>query len=82
MGFWDGSGISRTIRKQSAPRSRQITTPTPHRSSFLQTNGLPDAKPTVSRHQTVFRPSDNHTHDHGFEQSILLLLFFFAPSVV
>ena len=28
----DGSGISRTICKQSAPRSRQITTPTPHQS--------------------------------------------------
>jgi len=30
MGFWDGSGISWTICKQSAPRSRQITTPTRH----------------------------------------------------
>ena len=27
MGFWDGSGISWTICKQSAPRSRQINTP-------------------------------------------------------
>jgi len=34
MGFWDGSGISWTICKQSAPRSRQTTTPTPHQSSF------------------------------------------------
>ena len=33
MGFWDGSGISWTICKQSAPCSRQITTPTPHHSS-------------------------------------------------
>jgi len=33
-GFWDGSGISWTIWKQSAPRSRQITTPTPHHSIF------------------------------------------------
>jgi len=33
-GFWDGSGINWTICKQSAPRSRQITTPTPHRSIF------------------------------------------------
>jgi len=33
-GFWDGSGISWTICKQSAPRSRQITTPTPHHSIF------------------------------------------------
>jgi len=28
------SGISRTICKQSAPRSRQITSPTPHHSIF------------------------------------------------
>jgi len=34
MGFWDGSGISWTICKQSAPRSRQITTPTRHNSIF------------------------------------------------
>jgi len=33
-GFWDGSGISWTTCKQSAPRSRQITTPTPHHSMF------------------------------------------------
>jgi len=33
-GFWDGSGISWTIFKQSALRSRQITTPTPHQSMF------------------------------------------------
>ena len=36
MGFGDGSGISWTTCKQSAPRSRQIITPTPtpHRSIF------------------------------------------------
>ena len=34
MEFWDGSGISWTIYKQSAPQSRQITTPTPHHSVF------------------------------------------------
>jgi len=34
MGFWDGSGISWTICKQSAPHSRQVTTPTPHHSMF------------------------------------------------
>jgi len=34
MGFWDGSGIRWTICKQSAPLSRQITTPTPHHSIF------------------------------------------------
>jgi len=35
MRFWDGSGISWTICKQSAPRCRQITTPTPHHSVFF-----------------------------------------------
>jgi len=30
IGFWDGSGISWTICKQSASRCRQIATPTPH----------------------------------------------------
>jgi len=34
MGFWDDSGISWTICKLSAPRSRQITTLTPHQSIF------------------------------------------------
>jgi len=34
IGFWDVSGISWTICKQSAPHSRQITTPTPHHSIF------------------------------------------------
>ena len=33
-GFWESSGISWTICKQSAPRSRQITTTTPHHSIF------------------------------------------------
>jgi len=32
--FWDGSGISWTVCKQSAPRSRQITTSTRHHSIF------------------------------------------------
>jgi len=34
IGFGDGSGISWTICKQSAPCSRQITTPTPNHSIF------------------------------------------------
>ena len=33
-GFWDGSGISWTICKQSAPYCRQTTTPAPHHSIF------------------------------------------------
>ena len=35
MGVWDGSGISWTVCKQSAPRPRQITTPAPHHSTVL-----------------------------------------------
>ena len=34
MAIWDGSGISWTICKQSAPCSRQITTSTPNLSVF------------------------------------------------
>jgi len=34
MGFGDGSGISWSVCKQSAPRSRPITTPAPHHSTF------------------------------------------------
>ena len=48
MGFWDGSGISWTMC-QSAPRSRQTTTSTPHHSNFYTPDGLPDVQPTVSK---------------------------------
>ena len=41
-----GSGISWAISK-SAPRSRQITTPAPHHSSFLQAR-CPSCRPTQS----------------------------------
>ena len=41
-----GSGISWAVCK-SAPRSRQITTPAPHHSVFLQT-GCPSCRPTNS----------------------------------
>jgi len=34
MRFWDDTGISWTIRKQTVPCSKQITTPTPHHSVF------------------------------------------------
>jgi len=44
------SGISWTICKQSAPRSRQIITTTPHHSIFYRPDALPDAQPTVSKH--------------------------------
>jgi len=44
------SGISWTICKNYAPHSRQITTPTPHHSTFYRPDALPDAQPTVSKH--------------------------------
>jgi len=44
------SGISWTICKQSAPHSRQKTTPTPHHSIFFRPDVLPDAQPIVSEH--------------------------------
>jgi len=47
MGFWDGSGIS---CKQSAPRSRKITTSTPHHSSF--TGRMPFLPPKQQRQST------------------------------
>ena len=42
-----GSGISWAVCK-SAPRSRQITTPAPHRSVFYRSDTLPAAQPTAS----------------------------------
>ena len=44
-----GSGISWAICK-SAPRSRQITTPTPQHSVFYRPDALPAAQPTASKH--------------------------------
>ena len=44
-----GSGISWAVCK-SAPRSRQITTPVPHRSVFYRPDALPAAQPTASKH--------------------------------
>jgi len=37
------SGISWTMCKSFAPLSRQITTPVPHDSIFLQADALPDS---------------------------------------
>jgi len=44
-----GSGISWAICK-SAPRFRQIITPTPHHSVFYRPDALPAAQPTASKH--------------------------------
>jgi len=50
-----------TICKQSAPRSRQITTPTPHHSNFYRPDAFPDTQPTMSKHTRT------HTHTHTEE---------------
>ena len=47
MGLWDGSGISWTIHKQSAPHCRQTTTPNTSLLNFYRSNALPDAQPSV-----------------------------------
>jgi len=44
-----GSGISWALCK-SAPRSRQITMPVPHHSSFYRPDALPATQPTASKH--------------------------------
>ena len=81
MGFWDGSGISWTIYKQSAPRSRQITTPIPHHSIFYRPDALPDAQPTASNTHTHNRyafgpgrpvPEETLTHSHPSWSSDIL----------
>jgi len=38
---------------QSAPCSRQITTPAPHHSVFYRPDALPAAQPTASKHWTI-----------------------------
>jgi len=54
-----GSGISWAICK-SAPHSRQITMPAPHRSVFYRPDALPAAQPTVSKHwrQIIFHSNE------------------------
>jgi len=43
------NGISWAVCK-SAPRSRQITMPAPHRSVFYKLDALPATQPTASKH--------------------------------
>ena len=66
--WWDGSGISWTICKSFAPRSRQITTPVSHHSAFYRPDALPAAQQTASKHWSITllmfnigsRPSDHY----------------------
>ena len=50
---WGGSGISWTICKLFAPRSRQITMPTPHHSSFKLLMGQMFFLPPNQQHQST-----------------------------
>ena len=62
------SGISWTICKQSAPRSRQITTPTPHRSIFTgrMLFLVPNQQCQYYCQSTegIALKTDTHTHTH------------------
>ena len=58
-----GSGISWAICK-SAPRSRQITMPTPHRSVFLQA-GCPSCRPTNSLKALKAKPPGHNGEKYG-----------------
>ena len=65
-----GSGISWNICT-TAPRSRQITTPAPHRSVFYRPDALPAAQPTASKH---WRPRSIIDIDIGHSRHSLLQL--------
>jgi len=63
-----GSGISWAICK-SAPSSRQITMPAPHRSVFYRPDALPAAQPTASKHWRQTRH-----HSINFFTGLMLFL--------
>ena len=50
MSWWGGSGISWTMCKSFAPRSRQITMPVSQHSVFCRLDALPAIQPTASKH--------------------------------
>ena len=80
-GFWDGSGISWTICKQSASCSRQISTPAPHhfltgRMLFLTPNlqcRITEGQACYAQQQkniyaqviTIKVTTGHHHHHHG-----------------
>ena len=52
MGFGDAVESAGPYANNTAPRSRQMTTPT---LSFYRPDALPDAQPTVSKHMNCFK---------------------------
>ena len=85
-----GSGISWAICK-SAPRSRQITTPAPHHSVFLQT-GCPSCRPTnsvkalkasnVMLCDCIYRALDRAWRSHYFHQFLRHSVRFVASGLL
>jgi len=68
MGFWDASGISWIICKQSTPRCRQITTPTPRHS--IITGRMLFLMPNQQCQSTedIVEPSGNLEDKNGYAQ--------------
>ena len=64
-----GSGISWAICK-SAPCSRQITTPAPHHSVFLQPDALHAAQPTASKHWRPTGTKYQNSWRHIYQYSV------------
>ena len=58
---------------QSAPRSRQITTPAPHRSVFYRPDALP-AAPKNSIKALKASLTDKHTYIHTYTRLTALFL--------
>jgi len=56
------SGISWAIGKQSAPRSRQITTPTPHHSIFYRPGALSDALSDALKVHSIKNSKQQYRH--------------------
>ena len=87
------SGISWAVCK-SAPRSRQITMPTPHHSVFYRLDALPAAQPTASkhwRHWNVSKGWENrimtdcnkcHTTSHGQNKRIYAKISFDLSNIL
>ena len=65
MRFWDGSGISWTIYKQSAPHCRQITTTAPHCSIFTVRMLFPktNQQRQSTEGQTSYQLTDNLSNE-------------------
>ena len=73
---WHQLGICK-----SAPRSRQITMPTPHHSVFYRPDALPATQPTVSKHWRHNNTNTNYTSTTIMCMLIPFLLVSFQPQI-